>query len=153
MTRPPLAALLLTAAGLIPFIFGVAASRGHSLGSGIENYEGRWIVYFYGAVILSFMGGALWGFAAAKNKGDDWGLMTLSVLPALWAFGTVLFAIYFEPASLRASFYLMAAGFALILVIDWYFQNANLAPRWWLSLRIPVSIVVLGCFLGTAADV
>lgn len=153
MKHIPLPALILTALGLIPFLFGVLSAHGISLGIPIAGYEGRWIVYFYGAIILSFMGGVLWGFAAVSDKAGDWGLMTLSVLPALWAFGTVLFAIYLEPSTLRASFYLMGLGFALILVLDWYFQSRGLAPKWWLSLRVPVSILVVACFLGTPGDV
>jgi len=151
--RIPLPALVLTALGGLPFFIGVLASHGVTFGLPIEPFEGRWIVYFYGAVILSFMGGVMWGFAAMAGKADDWGLLTLSVLPALWAFGTVLFAIYLEPATLRASFYMMAAGFALILVLDWYFQSRKLAPDWWLTLRISITFFVVISFLWTAADV
>jgi len=151
--RIPTAAFVLTALGVIPFVYGTLSANGFAFGLPIAPFEGRWIVYFYGAVILSFMGGALWGFAAGKGRGEDWRLLTLSVLPALWAFGTVLFAIYLEPATLRASFYLMAVGFALILVIDWYFQAQRIAPDWWLSLRIPTTLLVLACFIGTPGDV
>ncbi|MEM0977043.1 MAG: DUF3429 domain-containing protein [Pseudomonadota bacterium] len=153
MTRVPFPALALTVAGLIPFVVGAVISHGVTLGLPIEPYEGRWIVYFYGSIILSFMGGVLWGFAAAQGRPTGVGPLALSVLPALWAFGTLLFAIYLEPSTLRASFYLMAVGFAVTLVLDWYVQSRGLSPRWWLSFRIPVTIVVIGCFLGTATDV
>ena len=153
MKPVPAAAFVLTALGVIPFIYGALSANGLSFGLPIAPFEGRWIVYFYGAIILSFMGGALWGFAAAKDRAGDWRLLTLSVLPALWVFGTVLFAIYLEPATLRASFYLMALGFVLVLVLDWHFQVQKLAPSWWLSLRIPVTLVVLACFMGTPGDV
>ena len=153
MKQIPLPAIVLTASGALPFVYGALAARGINFGLPIETFEGRWVVYFYGAVILSFMGGALWGFAAKAGKADDWGLLTLSVLPALWAFGSVLFGIYLEPATFRASFYLMAVGFGLALVLDWYFQSIDLAPNWWMTLRIPITLLVITCFIGTPADV
>ena len=153
MKQIPSPAIVLTALGAIPFVYGALVAHGLTLGLPIETFEGRWIVYFYGAIILSFMGGVLWGFAVMTNRADDWGLLTLSVLPALWALGSVLFGIYLEPATFRASFYLMAVGFGLILVLDWYFQFRTLTPDWWMTLRIPITILVISCFLGTPADV
>jgi Protein of unknown function (DUF3429) len=91
MTQIPRSALILGLAGLIPFLWGMVTV----LSPGVANWGisvfgprfiGPYVQLFYGAIILSFMSGVLWGFAAKAT-----GLMAtmgyvLSVIPALWAF-------------------------------------------------------------------
>ena len=39
----------------------------------------------------------------------------------------------------------LAAGFVGLLLLDAMFQAWGLAPRWWLRLRVMLTVVVLGC--------
>ena len=65
----PRAPLTLGLAGLIPFYWGALTSVAPGLAVwGTEmlgpRFVGPYVQVFYGAVILSFMSGVLWGFAA-----------------------------------------------------------------------------------------
>ena len=91
MRNVPTTALLLGLAGLIPFVWGALTY----LNAGLANwgasalgprFVGPYIQLAYGAVILSFMSGVLWGFAS-KTSGARAAIgYILSVIPALWAF-------------------------------------------------------------------
>ncbi len=143
MTPIPRSALILGLLGLIPFVWGAvtelvpeAADWGvRSLG---PRFIGPYVSLAYGTVILSFMSGVLWGFAT-RGKGAEAALgYALSTMPALWAF----FFIGGGPVS--AAIWL-AAGFVLVLLLDYMFWRQGLAPDWWLRLRVLLSVVVLAC--------
>lgn len=122
--------LILGLAGLIPFVLGAAlASFG---GAALEQAIGIGMLLEYGTVILAFMSGVLWGFAA---KGWNLGY-GLSVIPALWAF----FASFLDD---QARMIALAIGFAAVFGLDYAFRH--LAPEWWLRLRIMLTAVVLAC--------
>jgi hypothetical protein len=133
------APLLLGLAGLLPFLWGALTVMVPSLSEwGQMTLGGRFVgphvQLFYGAVILSFMSGVLWGFAV---KSDDWTLYALSVIPALWAF----FMTGGGPVTASAN---LAVGFMGLLLLDWHFWRLGLAPHWWMQLRVLLtSIVVL----------
>jgi hypothetical protein len=130
---PPRIAILLTAAGALPFLLAAAMILGLIPG------EGRALIVAYGAVILAFMSGVLWGFAARGGPGLG---LCLSVLPALHVFFFVTPHPWaFEGQALAH----LIAGFLGVLILDLVYQAKRLAPRWWLSLRIPVTAVVVGC--------
>jgi hypothetical protein len=130
---PPRIAILLTAAGALPFLLAAAMILGLIPG------EGRALIVAYGAVILAFMSGVLWGFAARGAPAWAYGL---SVLPALHVFFFVTPHPWaFEGQALAH----LIAGFLGVLILDLVYQAKRLAPRWWLSLRIPVTAVVVGC--------
>lgn len=145
MTGIPRAALLLGLAGLVPFVWGAltlvwdgAASFGLAqLG---PRFIGPYVQIFYGTVILSFMSGALWGFATRAEARLAPLAYTLSVIPALWAF----FFVGGGPVS--AQIYLIA-GFVGLLGIDWLFWSNGLAPRWWMGLRARLTAIVVLCLL------
>lgn len=126
--------LILGLAGLIPFGFGAAlavfddASAAQALGIHI--------LLHYGTVILAFMSGVLWGFAA-QNRGWPMGY-GLSVLPALWAF----FATFAVP---HAQLFALGLGFLALLVLDWSFARRALTPPWWMRLRVILTTGVLTC--------
>lgn len=147
MAQIPRSALILGLAGLIPFLWGAVTqfSDGAALW-GVAwlgpRFVGPYIGLSYGMVILCFMSGVLWGFAT-KAEADAGRFYALSVIPALWAFflvgdGPVSSAIY------------LGAGFVGLLILDWQFQAAGLAPRWWMRLRMMLSVVVLACLAVTA---
>ncbi len=148
MTRIPPAALLLTIAGLAPFLAGalissefVTATMGNPDFGGyplIIGQDGRLIMVRYGVIILCFMSGVLWGFATKATGAQATACYTLSVLPALWAFlnpGTTA-----DEALIN-----LIIGFIAVLMLDFAFYRWQLAPIWWMSLRIPVTVVVVIC--------
>lgn len=141
--RIPRAALLLGLAGLIPFLWSAATH----LFPGLAGWSGQWLppmflgAYVgltYGTVILSFMSGVLWGFATRAEGREAAVAYTLSVIPALWVFLMV------TDASANSTIYL-AAGFVGLLILDTIFSAWGLAPRWWLRLRVMLTVVVVAC--------
>ena len=92
----------------------------------------------YGTIILSFMAGVIWGFAAKAD--GSWmpiGLL-LSVLPALWIFA---FTTQPETTQLLA----LIAGFVGLLGIDFVCTRRAQAPDWWMTLRLILTSVVVFC--------
>ena len=143
MTRVPVAALVLGIAGLIPFLWGVVTmTSAPAAATGMEvlgpRFVGPYVLLSYGTIILAFMSGVLWGFAArAEGRVAATGY-ALSTLPALWAF----FFVGGGPVS--AAIYLIA-GFIGLLGLDWLFWRQGLAPAWWMTLRVGLTAVVVAC--------
>ncbi len=143
MMRIPRAALILGLAGLLPFLWSAASHLSTALAGWAAAYLpplfiGPDVGLRYGAVILSFMSGVLWGFATrAQGHRAAFGY-ALSVIPALWVFFMV------TDSTARSLLYL-AAGFGGLLLLDGYFTTQGLAPAWWMRLRVLLTIVVLGC--------
>ncbi|NCO20543.1 MAG: DUF3429 domain-containing protein [Rhodobacterales bacterium] len=146
-TPIPTAPLVLGLAGLIPFVWGalcvifpdLATWGARMIG---PRFVGPYVQLAYGTVILSFMSGVLWGFAARARGAVAATGYALSVLPALWAF----FFVGGGPVS--ATIYLMF-GFAGLLALDLMFWRQDLAPGWWMNLRVILTVVVLGCLSVT----
>jgi hypothetical protein len=144
----PRAALWLGLAGLIPFALaaGVIALRPSLPMDGFElplMGFGHLVLLSYGRIILAFMAGVLWGFATKATR--VWWYVA-SVTPALWVFFTSFLPDSDEDITL-------AIGFAALLALDWAFARAQLAPPWWMRLRVMLTAVVLAClcvsiFLG-----
>lgn len=143
MSRIPTAPLILGLAGLIPFVWGAAtylfdplANWGASaLG---PRFIGPYVQLFYGSVILSFMSGVLWGFATKTTGARAATGYVLSVIPALWAF----FMTGGGPTTAGMN---LIFGFAGLLVLDFAFYTWGLTPRWWMSLRVLLTGVVIAC--------
>jgi len=145
MNKPaiPLAPLALGLAGLIPFVWGaltvvlpdLALWAANNIG---PRFVGPYVQIAYGKVILSFMSGALWGFATRATGSGAVIFYGFSVLPALWAF----FFIGGGPVS--ATMYLIF-GFVGLTALDWQFWHQGLTPPWWMQLRVLLTVVVVGC--------
>ena len=137
----PRAPLLLGLAGLLPFIWGavtmlmpeLAFWGGRTIG---PRFIGPYVQLAYGTVILSFMSGVLWGFATRAEGAAAASGYALSTVPALWAF----FFVGGGPVS--AAIYLIL-GFVGILGLDYLFWFNNLAPPWWMRLRILLTAIVV----------
>lgn len=141
----PRAALILGLAGLLPFLWGALTVLFPDLGLWTAQtvgprFAGPYVMLFYGAVILSFMSGVLWGFATRADGTLATIGYALSVIPALWAF----FMTGGGPQSAGMS---LIFGFAGLLFIDAQFARWGLAPPWWMALRLPLSAVVLACLV------
>lgn len=144
----PRSALWLGLAGLLPFAWGVAtmwsdpAARLTMQLVG-PRFVGPYVGLFYGAVILSFMSGVLWGFATKAEGQTAATGYALSVFPALWAF-------FMTGGGPGVAAVALMAGFAALLVLDWLFWRWGLAPDWWMKLRLILTGGVLLCLLPIA---
>ena len=143
MKKIPNSALILGLSGLIPFFWGTVTSLDFALENlkliGLsEEYTGSRINLIYGTIILAFMSGVLWGFAAnVGGKRQPIGFI-LSVLPALWAFFTFNGLLINPLAGL-------IIGFLGVFAIDVRFHYWQLTPEWWLSLRCILTLLVIIC--------
>ena len=142
-TRIPRPALLLGLVGLIPFLWSAATHLSPALASSAAQilspmFLGAYVGLTWGTVVLAFMSGALWGFAT-KTEGKQAPIAyTLSVVPVIWGFVMVA-----DASDTSAIF--LAAGFVGLLLLDATFQAWGLAPRWWLRLRVMLTVVTLAC--------
>ena len=136
MSRVPRGALVLAAAGLIPFIAGALTAWGILQSPlfllGYTSPEAMLLAY--GKIILAFMGGAIWGFGVTAGMA----IIALSVIPALFAFLIV-----------GDSLILLGLGFAALLILDFIATRDGLAPGWWMALRVPITIVAVFCLVGS----
>ncbi|MGG7567528.1 DUF3429 domain-containing protein [Rhodovulum sp. DZ06] len=132
MTRPPLPAMILGAAGLIPF---VSLAISIHMGAAIWADHATQAVLVYGAVILSFMGGCRWGFACAGlGDGPRFWPLAVSVAPALLAWGAALVGD-------KAGLLMLSGGLLLLFVADEELTRTGGAPEWWSALRAPLSVI------------
>lgn len=143
MNRIPTFPLLIGLAGLVPFLWGAATYLSADLGAwGATHlgprFVGPYVQLFYGSVVLSFMSGVLWGFAARARGGQGTTGYVLAVLPALWAF----FMTGGGPVTAGMN---LIFGFAGLLLLDAAFAHWGLAPSWWLQLRLRFTGVVIAC--------
>lgn len=145
MNQIPKSALILGLAGLIPFIWGAVTVMVPSLATwGQSTLGGRFIgpfvQLFYGAIILSFMSGVLWGFATKATGQMATVSYVLSVIPALWAF-------FMTGGGPTAAAVNLIVGFLGLLLLDWHFWRLGLAPPWWMHLRGLLTAIVIVSFL------
>lgn len=126
MSKPPIprAVLVYGVLGLIPFVVPpliglVTPAHGDILGL---------VVLVYGALILSFLGGARWGQEVVRAA-PRFGVITLSMLPTLAGFALLLATSLDRQAQLTA----MAA--LLGLHFFWDAASSDL-PGWYTRLRL-----------------
>jgi len=141
----PVAPLALGLAGLLPFGWGAVTVLSPDLadwarGAIGPRFAGQYLLAAYGIVILSFMSGVLWGFAARAEGALAAKGYALSVLPALWTF----FMVGGGP---QAALSALLVGFLGVMTLDLQFARWGLVPEWWLALRALLTAVVFGCLL------
>ena len=133
----PRPAFVLGWLGVIPFAaFALLAVTGGVLphGSAMSG------LVLYGAIILSFMGGAQWGLSMVTGGSTLRTRLAISVLPALAAFG-----LWFLPAA--GALLGLAAVFVALLLYDIATVRAGAAPEWYPALRIQLTSAVVICLL------
>ena len=131
----PFPALALGLAGLIPFVYAAAATLAPTLEIGALPRGSVFEVY--GVVILAFMAGCLWGFAA-KDGERLWMRLGLSVIPAILIFFAVL---WFGGALIV----ILMVAFPALLLVDFALARGGAAPTWWMRLRALLTSVVTLC--------
>ncbi|XP_029939037.1 transmembrane protein 69-like [Salarias fasciatus] len=136
----PKPALYLGFAGLIPFV-------GPSLFMAVtENYypELAYAQLAYAASIVSFLGGARWGFALPESSpaSPDWINLANSVVPSLLACMTMLISDNITPAIIMV---IMGLGISL------HYDLALLPtyPSWFKALRSVLTVVATFSLVGT----
>lgn len=142
---PPLFPRWLGLAGLLPQIAAVAVVFG---GDTASHFSAVALGYAYAALILSFLGGLWWGIAAAAPEAPEW-LWVAAVVPSLVALASAI------PWAIGAPWpgpSLIVLGVALIgaLGVDLLLVRQGLAPPWWMSLRLPLSLGLGGLTLVLA---
>lgn len=138
--KAPKPALYLGFAGLIPFVSPTL------LMAVTESYypELAYAQLAYAASIVSFLGGARWGFALPESSPakPDWMNLANSVVPSLLAWVTMLMSDSIAPA---ATMVIMALGISLhydLSLLPTY-------PSWFKALRAILTTVAFFSLLGT----
>ncbi|XP_011613377.1 transmembrane protein 69-like [Takifugu rubripes] len=138
--KSPKPALTLGFAGLIPFVTPV-------LIMGVREIYCPELAYAqlaYGASILSFLGGARWGFALPESSPaqPDWINLANSVIPSLLAWMTMLMSDSVTPA---LTMLIMGLGISLhydLSLLPTY-------PSWFKALRAVLTTVAFFSLVGT----
>lgn len=134
--EPPRLAILLGYAGLAPFVSG-------ALGIWVIPVGWRPFVLEalldFAAVILAFMGAIHWGLAMRADASDERAQMQLglSVLPPLFGWLAIAGGM---PMWLALPICLVA--FVGLYYADLRAAKLGLAPRWYPSLRTPLTVIV-----------
>lgn len=142
----PAAAFWLGAAGVVPFAIGAVAAWFIPAESAAQAVA---VTTAYSALVLSFLGGTAWGFAAGRSAYVEhavFGLiLVLGVIPSLVA----LAALFLSPGTGLA---VLAAGFGGMLMVDHWVWRLALAPAWWMHLRVRLSLAAISCLAVTVAS-
>lgn len=138
--KGPKPALYLGFAGLLPFISPTL------LMAATEMYYPQlaFAQVAYGAAIVSFLGGARWGFALPESSPakPDWINLANSVVPSLFAWVAMLMSDSLFPA---ATMVIMGLGISLhydLSLLPTY-------PSWFKALRTVLTFVAFFSLLGT----
>lgn len=137
-SKIPISALLLGLGGLIPF---VALPVWQILAVDDLMRERALAAFiFYAASILSFLGGIGWGVAMGERDPLHRGLaFGVSVVPALVAWAAAFVNVQYLGFSLG----MLSIAFALQGAWDVHLSKSGRAPRWFASLRLGLTLVVL----------
>jgi len=137
-SQPPALAKVLELAGLLP---QAAVAAVLILGPETWHFAALSLGYAYPALILSFLGGMRWGLGAGASGAGPvpaW-VWVAAVAPSLVALATAV------PWAIGATWpgpSLVVLGIAILasLLVDRRLVREGLAPAWWISLRIPLSL-------------
>ncbi len=150
--RPPAPAILLTAAGLLPFITGAVlsftgngdAARAQGSYPVVVGQDGIDILCTYGLMIFCYMCGCFWGFAGKAPNPKPPMPYLIAVIPALYAFFYIGRSLLARAQHDDVLMHLII-GFLALLLLDLWYQKIKLAPAWWMTLRVPATLVVVLC--------
>lgn len=135
----PKSVVLASLLGLIPILMGLVSTFNIGLNAGLKEDFIR-IALIYSGFILSFMSGCI--FYVASLERDRVLLLWFSITPVLLALLSI--TIPFMQS------FVLALGFLVVLEIERKLHKRRALPKWWLSLRFPMTsiVVVLLIFLG-----
>ncbi len=136
--RPCGLPLLLGLAGLIPFVVTAAMAWWAPM---VWQVVAIRAFLFYGAVILSFLGGVQWGVAMSLEQAGSDGFrarLLLSMVPSLIAWPALLLHPF-------TAAWVLVAGFLVIRLHEAGRDSRELLPHWYQTLRTLLTLVVLVC--------
>lgn len=134
--RPP---LVIGFAGLIPFVYGALAAQIPDIAS--DYAPPLMIMEFFGPLLFAFLSGTFWGFVCGSSRvagRAGWRWLILAAAPAFALFIAQIIA----PGDIMD---LLLFGFPALLVIDFIFWRAKMAPRWWMTFRIMLTVLCTIC--------
>ncbi|UUL82146.1 DUF3429 domain-containing protein [Sphingomonas qomolangmaensis] len=139
----PANARLLGFAGLLPQVAALGAILS---GEPEWAFSAQALAFAYAAIIFSFLGGLWWGLAAASPVARAW-VFGVSVLPSLVALASAIpWAVGMTwPAP---SLMLLGLGIIASLAVDRRLVAEGVAPPWWMTLRVPLSLGLGGLTLA-----
>lgn len=130
--------------GVVPF---AASSAVAVLASPQISAHGEFALLVYGAVILSFLGGVLWGrilaFGSVEALSNETRTLIVSVVPSLIGWIAVLIGPGLGLPALAIAFFFM-------LFTDLIHAKGNLFPAWYPKLRVPLTLTVIPFLLVPA---
>ena len=135
MGQIPKTIRVITALGLLPFFFGTLATFNLSI---LHPDTRVFLVSFsllYAGLILSFLGGCLFGFESLVQPEPSRKRVWLAITPTIWSL------VALQIPNFSAS--ILAFGFLLVYEFDRKAHSAEIAPNWWLSLRFPITAAVI----------
>lgn len=101
----------------------------------------------YGAVILSFLGGARWGIEIHRNGEASGRIMIISMVPALIGFAAFAVPVPYV-------FAMLAVAFAAQGAWDSFSAHSGMVPQWYGKMRIVLTVLVCAAlivaFMATA---
>lgn len=135
MAKIPYTVKIICLLGLIPFIMGtVGTFKLNIFGIETNNFFIE-LALLYSALILSFLGGCLFGFETLSEPFPRKSRLWLAILPTIWAL-LALQIPYFKASA-------MAIGFMIVFEFDRRASRNKITPEWWLNLRLPLTICVI----------
>lgn len=149
MKRLPFVAVVLTMAGLLPFLFGACCIVFFSSGVPVPNLLMAFV--FYGAVTLSFWGAVQWGLAldpspsiitAGADRMDVFRLL-LGVLPALAGWLAAYLAFAWQPVAGVAA---LAVAVPILALVEREGWRRGALPSGYMGLRW-IATAVMECCL------
>lgn len=138
-TRPPIPTVVLVYGllGVMPFVAAPAISLAIPIAAGMATV----VQATYGALILSFLGGARWGQEVARPAPRVM-VVSLTMLPTLAALGLLMVTVRGLTIQL---------GLVLLLLVHWMWDmRAVDFPGWYPRLR---TILTVGAVAGLVAQV
>ena len=136
-TRIPVNTIWLGGFGVIPF---AASSAIAVLASPQISAYGEFALLVYGAIILSFLGGILWGrilaLGCVEAVSKETRSLIVSIVPSLIGWIAVLIGPGLGLPALAIAFFLM-------LATDLIHAKCNLFPAWYPRLRVPLTLTVI----------
>lgn len=138
MSQRPVLPFALGLAGLIPFV-------GLSAYSVVLNTPAAAIastlLLVYGAVILSFLGGSRWGAEIHRRpETPSSAILCLAMLPSLAGWAAVIIDVL---ADSDTAYWLLTLGFVLHMLWDMTAVRNGTFPRWYMPLRIALTVIVV----------
>ncbi|WP_343346813.1 DUF3429 domain-containing protein [Sphingomicrobium sp. XHP0239] len=135
---PPWIALLGFGGLLPPLALIVLGQLGGPAAHSIEFWG-----VVYGGLILTFLGGTWWAFASRfPPRKLPTGILILSVMPSLIVFALMVMLFSFAALSPFIAGLIVGGLILFSPLVDAWIARRRYTPRWWMTLRVPLSIIL-----------